>query len=300
MASQSTSDWLNEKLQEFESKKHCRCNDSPLHGHCITCDSRVAEGEKTCPTCEDRKKRRRSCSECYGEFYLEPVKAEITTPHRFGFCSEKCYKPYLDDVLKNLGVPPHFKECTLEGFRGYTKGLEQKLQLIRRWVDGDLATGLYLFGGVGTGKTHLGVGLLRALVERRRLYGNFLSARSFIMRCQTAFRDRKSAEEIVDDLLKARRFLILDDLGSEKVTNYARYSLLHLVDECYGRGVALVITSNVNLDALNQIDERIASRVVEMCDRLKFDEPDYRVAIAKSRVKNDAPGAQAAIRTFVQ
>ena len=79
-----------------------------------------------------------------------------------------------------------------------------------------------------------------------------------------------------------------------------RHSLLHLVDECYGRGVALVITSNVDLEALNQIDQRIASRVVEMCDRLRFDEPDYRVAIAKSRAKNEAPGAQAAIRTFVQ
>ena len=117
------------------------------------------------------------------------------------------------------------------------------------------------------------------------------------MRCQTAFRDRESAEDIVDALLQGTHFLVLDDAGLEKVTDYARHSLLHLVDECYSRRVVLVITSNVDLQALNQIDERIASRIAEMCDRLRFDEADYRVAISKNRVKNDVPGAQDSIRS---
>lgn len=136
---------------------------------------------------------------------------------------------------------------------------------------------------MGTGKTHLAIGLLRALVERRLVRGKFLSARTFVMRCQTAFRRRESAEDIVDELLQGTDLLVLDDVGSEKVTDYARHSLLHLVDECYGRDVVLVITSNVDVQALNQIDERIASRVVEMCACLRFEEPDYRVAIAKNR-----------------
>jgi DNA replication protein DnaC len=286
MTSQSTSEWIKEKLQELKAQKHCRCNDSPLHGHCHICDSRITEGADSCSTCEERKRRTRHCSKCYRKFYLEDVEAGISTPHRFGFCSKECYKPHLDDILKASGVPPKFMDHTLDGFRGYTKGLAAKLELIRHWVEGGLATGLYLFGSVGTGKTHLAIGLLRALIECRKLRGKFVSARSFIMRCQTAFRQRESAEDIVDELLQSTHFLVLDDVGSEKVTDYARHSLLHLVDECYGRGVVLVITSNVDVQALEQIDKRIASRVVEMCDCWRFEEPDYRVAIMKNRAND--------------
>jgi DNA replication protein DnaC len=287
-------------MRELDAKKHCHCGNDPIHGHCLTCNSPIVEGKSTCSACEERKRRHRYCSRCHEEFYLEAVEVEVTTPHRFGLCGEECYKPYLDNLLKSSSVPPRFIACTLGGFKGYTKGLAEKLRLVRRWLDGDLATGLYLFGGVGTGKTHLAVGVLRALTERRGFCGTFASARSFVMRCQTAFRNRESAEDIVNELLRGMRLLILDDLGSEKVTDYARQSLLHLVGECYDRGVTLIITSNVGLEELNKIDERIASRIAEMCDRLRLEEPDYRVAIAKNRARGDAPRTQAPIRSLVQ
>jgi len=299
MTSQSTEEWLAEKMRELEAKKHCRCEGSPPHGHCLSCHAHVAEGESKCSRCEDLEKRRRYCLQCSNNFYLEVVEGSTSVPHQFGFCGEECYKVHLAGVLKSNGIPPKFMSCTLEGFNGYTKGLAEKLQRIRHWIAGDLSTGLYLFGGVGTGKTHLAVGLMRALRERG-LRGKFMVARSFIMRCQTAFRVRESADDIVDEILGGADFLILDDVGSEKGTDYTRQALLHLVDECYTREVALIITSNVDLRALNQIDQRIASRIVEMCNPLRFEEPDYRVAIAKNRAKNASRGTQDGIQPMLE
>ena len=129
-----------------------------------------------------------------------------------------------------------------------------------------------------------------------------------MIRCQAAFNQRESVEDIVDELLRRRHFLILDDLGSEKITDYARQSLLYLIDECYTRQVVLVITSNVDFDVLNRIDARIASRLAEMCDRLRFDEADYRVKIAKNRANHTGrlqgetagPGARVQGGTLLQ
>jgi hypothetical protein len=53
----------------------------------------------------------------------------------------------------------------------------------------------------------------------------------------------------------------------------------------YNREIALVVTGNGDFESLNQLDERIASRLVEMCDRIKFHEADYRAQIAKNRSK---------------
>jgi len=160
--------------------------------------------------------------------------------------------------------------------------------LVKNWANGEQETGLYLFGGVGTGKTHLAVAAMRALIKRG-FRGEFVNARSFTLRCQTAFKHKESAREIVDELLHHTHFLVLDDLGSEKSTEYVRQSLLHLVDECYTRDVVLVVTSNSDFEALNRLDERIASRLVEMCDQIKFYEADYRAQIAKNRLTNATP-----------
>jgi DNA replication protein DnaC len=278
MTSQSTRTHVDEILRNIEAKRHCSCDGLPLHGHCSDCNARLPEGEDWCAPCKERRSRKRHCSECRKEFYLPAAKEEVSKPQRHGSCSEQCYEAVVKAEAQRIlefRVPSHYRDCTLTGFDAYTARLVEIVRLVKSWANGELETGLYLFGGVGTGKTHLAVGAMRVLLERG-FRGEFVNARNFIMRCQIAFRAKESAMEIVDEILHHAHFLILDDLGSEKFTDYVRQSLLHLVDECYGRGVVLVVTSNCDFEALNQLDERIASRLVEMCDRIKFCEADYR------------------------
>ncbi|HXJ44093.1 MAG TPA: AFG1/ZapE family ATPase [Bryobacteraceae bacterium] len=221
---------------------------------------------------------------------MPAIEDETPEPQRLGVCSEQCYEAKMQKGLQLglVSVPPHYRDCTFAGFNVYTKRLVERVRLVKNWANGEQETGLYLFGGVGTGKTHLAVAAMRALIKRG-FRGEFVNARSFTLRCQTAFKHKESAREIVDELLHHTHFLVLDDLGSEKSTEYVRQSLLHLVDECYTRDVVLVVTSNSDFEALNRLDERIASRLVEMCDQIKFYEADYRAQIAKNRLTNATP-----------
>jgi DNA replication protein DnaC len=274
--------WFHEEMLRQEAKTHCDCQDFPTHGHCLTCDGHLPEGEKECSTCRDLKSRQRECRACRSKFELSALQNETPRHKRSGYCSEQCHEESVRTMLEQIGVPPKCLDYTFPGFRTPTEQLSKKVKFIQNWTTSDLGIGLYLFGSVGTGKTHLAVAAMRELIKRG-LRGRFVNARRFILRCQTAFGREESAEDVVYELLDGANFLILDDLGSEKATDYVRQSLLHLVDECYTREIVIVVTSNVDFEVLNEIDERIASRLIEMCDRVKFSEQDYRVRIAKNR-----------------
>ena len=218
------------ELRKLEAKRHCSCDGLPQHGHCFGCNTRLPEGEDRCAPCKERISRMRFCSECQNPFYLPAVKEELSTPQCHGFCSEQCYEAVVKAATQKrletglACVPPRYRDCTLTGFDAYSERLVEKVRLVTNWANGELETGLYLFGGVGTGKTHLAVGAMRVLIERG-FRSEFVNARSFVMRCQTAFRQKESAREIVDEILYHADFLILDDLASEKATEYVRQSL---------------------------------------------------------------------------
>ena len=73
------------------------------------------------------------------------------------------------------------------------------------------------------------------------------------------------------------RFLVLDDLGSESPTAWAREKLYQLLNYRYNKKLMTVVTTNIDL---NLIDERLASRLQDrhLVQEIAFALPDYRRA----------------------
>lgn len=232
--------------------------------------------------------RRERCHYCGKSYELpppgQPEPEYQRRPSLEKFCTELCS---FHEKLKQRGVPLRYRTLTLESFNAYTSSLERKLEIVKQWATSDLRTGLFLFGSVGSGKTHLAVGAMRALI-RRRIQGDFVKCRQFIFLCQSAFSKGETVADLADRLLCwPSRFLVLDDLGSAKATDFVRQSLLHLVDEAYTQSKTLIVTSNLNLDQVHNLDPRMASRLAEMCELLRFDEPDYRIRLAPQRTETN-------------
>jgi DNA replication protein DnaC len=201
---------------------------------------------------------------------------------RLAVCSEHCYDRNLAARLRRAGVPKLYLNCGLQSFDAYVPSLQRKLEVLKRWVASDPRKGLYLFGSVGAGKTHLAVAVMKELF-RRGVRGLYTDCLTFILRCQTAFAHGESVEEMVNDLLKGR-LLVLDDLGTQKLTDYVRQSVFHLVNCAYTRGKVLVVTSNLALEQLDDSNPRLASRLAQMCELIQFGEVDYRIVLAEQRV----------------
>ena len=125
--------------------------------------------------------------------------------------------------------------------------------------------GLWLWGDVGTGKTFVAACIANALLEKGVpvLMTNF----SKILN-QTG---SLYSEERVQYFASFHRYplLIIDDLGMERCTDYAKEQVYAVIDERYKANLPLIVTSNLTIGEIrhpaNLADARIYSRILAMC-----------------------------------
>jgi DNA replication protein DnaC len=147
----------------------------------------------------------------------------------------------------------------------------------------DAGRGLWLMGDVGTGKTTLAMLVSKAAVEAGRTVAIYSLPRllSRIRRTYDAEAGEQSYLEFFERLTSVD-LLHVDDLGVEKRTDWVLEQLYAIVNERYEMERAMVVTTNLVQDALEeQIGPRTVSRLVEICgDPLPLfgDDLRYRVA----------------------
>ena len=80
--------------------------------------------------------------------------------------------------------------------------------------------------------------------------------------------------------------LVVDDLGAEQVTDYARRQVTLIMEERHDRGLRTIWTSNKTLQQLTELygDDRLTSRLVERCEIVRLAGPDQRVARPDGKV----------------
>lgn len=194
-------------------------------------------------------------------------------------CSEECFKKifpdiirkirekYIDKCLTNCHVPPK-----------YLGVVTDKKELLDTCFKAK--NGVFLHGKVGTGKTVFACSLVRETVLNSNSRIEFVSSPFLIMQIQDSFRDK--SEETSLELLKKyseEEILLIDDLGSEKMTDFVRQSLYYVINYREQYLLKTIITSNYNLKQLSEyIDPRISSRIAGMCDVYQFVGDDRRLS----------------------
>ena len=78
--------------------------------------------------------------------------------------------------------------------------------------------------------------------------------------------------------LKEAALLVLDDLGAEKVTDWAREQIFIIINRRYESMLPTVITTNyTTAELVNRLGQRTVSRLVEMTTAYTVDTRDYRL-----------------------
>lgn len=155
-------------------------------------------------------------------------------------------------------------------------------------LDENLASGqgMWLMGDTGTGKTTLGM-----LVAKATLSAGKTAAVYFTPKLLTQIRQTYQATESEDAYdaffrrLTSVDLLYIDDLGSERHTDWVVEQLYALVNERYENQRSVLVTSNAEGDVdrgqrqlEEQIGARTVSRLVEICgDPLPLFGPDRRI-----------------------
>jgi DNA replication protein DnaC len=179
-----------------------------------------------------------------------------------------------DELLQMSNLEP-FRDKTFENFNPDVQGVRRayirSLEYSRRpqgW--------LILFGNYGVGKTHLAAAIANEAV-RHHFRVLFAIVPDLLDHLRSTF--GPSSEVQYDERFETIRdvpVLVLDDLGTENTTPWAREKLFQIINHRYNFALATVITSNRKPE---DIDPRIFSRMSDrtLCEEhIMIDGGDYR------------------------
>lgn len=150
--------------------------------------------------------------------------------------------------------------------------------------------GLLFFGTVGSGKTYLACSIANALIEKYQVkvkIRNFAQIINDLQKCGFDFDKNEYIESIVNVPV-----LILDDLGIERDTSYAKEQVYNIVNSRYLKHKPTIFTTNLPYEKIKKSDggveyERIYSRIIEMCIPIKVTGEDFRKRLQKQKLEDN-------------
>ena len=217
------------------------------------------------------------CPICKGAGYL---REEVPVGHaRFGR-PQPCEcrsavesEQSMEDLQRFSNIDP-FRDKSFANFDQKVSGVEKAYKEALEFAR-DPQGWLVLKGTYGCGKTHLAAAIANDALGRRRP-ALFAVVPDLLDHLRSTF--GPSSEVNYDELFEKVRgtfLLVLDDLGTESSTPWAREKLFQILNYRYNYRMPTVITTNREF---HQIDDRIVSRMLDkgLCKLVEISADDYR------------------------
>ncbi len=249
------------------------------------------------------------CPHCGQELQAEFFEFPPALQHKYGKSGEWYYHPCTPECEKKnerrewelmrrdarvavlrerSGLSKRMKGYTLGNFRPTVSNAAGRARVkvdeyLDAWEENrEVGKGLYFCGGVGTGKTHLAVAVMNELIRKKRTPSLFVTVPELLDNLRETYnKPGRNLDEWMDAVQNAE-FLVLDDLGSERTTEWVRERIFVIVNHRYREALPTVFTSNIGpKDLAEQLGERTASRIIAMCDWIALEGDDYRETAAK-------------------
>lgn len=211
-----------------------------------------------------------------------------------------------DAMVAAARIPKRYEHCELSNFEfeGSQLHLAPARMAACRFVEEYPVdkTGLMLVGTIGTGKTHLAVGIAKALVREKGIPCLFYDYRELLKEIQNSYNTSVQTTEL--SLLKPvfdAEVLVLDELGAVRPSEWVWDTVSLILNTRYNDKRTTIITTNfpdlpergspfkthassreaaahaAGKDTLgDRIGERMRSRLHEMCRIVGMDGADFR------------------------
>lgn len=189
-------------------------------------------------------------------------------------------------LKKNSLIDDRLREVRLSSFQQNADN--QKIYaLARKYVDRwdemyEKRQGILFWGMVGTGKSYTAACIANELMDRMIP----VVMTSFVKILQNIQADQEEEKAFMSRLNDVH-LLIIDDLGTERNTDYALEKVYNIIDSRYRSGKPLILTTNMTVKEMQDTQDirykRIYDRIFEMCFPVRVPGQSWREKDAEMR-----------------
>lgn len=227
-----------------------------------------------CPKCKDTGFLGTEKCSCYKSnlvqlYYKDSELAEAVRQNNFNTFNISLYPNH------RLGEEKYTPRKNIEDILEFVQG-----EYINNFEHVD--TNLLFYGSSGTGKTFLSWCIAKELLDKGHLV--VYKTADELLR---ALRDIKfNNDSDLENLLINCDLLIIDDLGSEQITDFTSSELFTLINKKLLKRKKMLISTNLSLPLITKrYSERISSRLIGEFKLFKFYAEDIRIQLNLRRQK---------------
>lgn len=239
-----------------------------------------------------------NCPQCNGSGWIPLIQG---ANHGVTRCD--CFRQArIQTLIGKAGIPARYEHCEISNFelrKSLTTDSIESAKLAAEWFVDEYPHstpfGLLFMGPQGVGKTHLSVGVLKALIRRKAVQGMFRTFPELLKEIQISYSPVSESSEytLLAPVLNAE-VLVLDELGSMTPSNWVKDTVNYILNYRYSENKVTLFTTNyrdqddlstdqkgLTYTLVQRIGDQMRSRLFEMCKLIVMTGKDFRKEVAR-------------------